>query len=116
MPDPAPVASARRIAVAPARVLLDERFSVRLSGFEPGSQVTVRARMPDDAGRTWQSSATFAADASGAVDVDAQRPISGSYDSADTMGLIWSMRVLDEDEALRAFVKTRPTPTTVTIA
>src|SRR4051794_13813204 len=106
MPDAAPVAAARRIDVEPARALVDERISVRLSGFEPGSQVTVRARTPDDQGRTWESSATFVADQDGAVDVGAQPPLAGSYDSADAMGLIWSMRALDGDEASRGFAKT----------
>src|SRR5436190_2013396 len=45
MSDATSVASARRIDVEPVRALVDERLAVRLSGFEPGQQVTVRARM-----------------------------------------------------------------------
>src|SRR4051794_29450501 len=115
MPDTAPVASARRIDVEPSRALVDERLSIRLSGFEPGQRATVRARMPDDQGRVWESSATFAADAGGTVDVGAQPPLSGSYDSADAMGLIWSMRAVDGDALSRGFSKTSQTPTVLTI-
>src|SRR3954469_25643779 len=115
MPDAAPVASARRIVVEPTRVLVDERISVRLDGFEPGQTVTLRARMNDDQARAWESSATFAADADGSVDVGAQRPLAGSYDSADSMGLIWSMRPVGDAEGARGFVKTSLAPTVVTL-
>src|SRR3954462_137829 len=115
MPDAAPVASARQIDVEPSRALVDERIAIRLSGFEPGQPVTVRARMPDDQGRIWESSATFAANIDGTVDVGAQPPLAGSYDSADAMGLIWSMRAVDGDALSRGFSKTTTTPTPLTL-
>ena len=115
MPDSTSVAAARRVEVEPAQALVDERIAVRLAGFDPGQSVTVRAQMTDDSGRAWEARAKFVAAADGNVDVDAQAPLAGSYDSADAMGLIWSMRAVDGDETSRGFVKVRLTPTVVTL-
>jgi dienelactone hydrolase len=81
-----------QLEVSPADVLLDESVRVRVLGAAPGEAVTIRAAVRDAQGRDWSSSATFVADAAGAVDVAAQAPASGSYDGVDAMGLCWSMR------------------------
>ena len=78
-----------RIAVDPVRPLVDERFAVRLAGFPPKRCVTVRARMPLD-GALWEGRATVRTDADGTADLDAQRPLTGTYGQADAMGLVWS--------------------------
>ena len=71
--------------------MVDEPLGIRLTGLEPGQQVTLRASQTDDLARTWRAHATFVADANGQVDVAAQAPVSGTYTEADAMGLIWSM-------------------------
>lgn len=78
-----------RLVVDPDRTLVDERFSVRLVGFPPRRRVTVRARMPLDGG-LWESEATVRTDDDGTADLDAQRPLAGTYGPADAMGLVWS--------------------------
>jgi dienelactone hydrolase len=76
-----------KIEIVPDRGLIDEPVSIRLSGFESGQHITVRAQMSEH----WRSWATFVADQSGKVDLAMQKPVSGSYDETDVMGLIWSM-------------------------
>jgi len=78
-----------RILVDPARPLVDERFSVRLAGFPPRRDVSVRARMPLD-GALWESRAMVRTGTDGTADLDTQRPLSGTYGQADAMGLVWS--------------------------
>lgn len=75
-----------QMTVTPSTALPDETLSIRLSGLPAGQNVTLRAQMGD-----WRSEATFQASASGEVDVARQKPVAGSYDVADAMGLIWSM-------------------------
>jgi dienelactone hydrolase len=69
--------------------LLDERFDVRLSGFPPRRTVTVHARLALD-GALWEGRAVVRTDDAGTADLDEQRPIAGTYDRADAMGLVWS--------------------------
>ena len=101
-----PVASmAGVISVDPPEVPIDESVSIRLSGFAPSSDVTLRATTvgaayPNlaDTGVIRESTATFRTDANGAVDLARQAPISGSYAIANPMGLIWSMKDLPASE------------------
>jgi dienelactone hydrolase len=86
------------ISIQPAETLIDEPVLIRLSGFEPNQEVTVRAMtvgtaFPDfvDKGKVYESFATFRTDAQGVVDLATQAPLSGSYNIVDGMGLFWSM-------------------------
>ena len=47
------------------------RLSITISGLKPGEPATLTARTTDKRGRTWQSSAVFAATDRGTVDVGA---------------------------------------------
>ena len=87
------------ITVDPAEVEIGEPVSVRLAGFPPNREVTLRATTvglayPDleDTGTMREAEATFQTDASGAVDLATQAPVSGSYAIANDMGLFWSMK------------------------
>ena len=83
------------ITIEPPVTLIDEPVAIRLTGFPPKSEVTVRATtvgtaFPDKAGvRT--SAATFRTDEHGTVDLTTATPVSGSYGIANAMGLFWSM-------------------------
>src|SRR5215208_3396398 len=92
------VDSSPQIVIQPSEVLIDEPVSIRLSGFEPNQEVTIKATtdgtaFPDliDTGIVRESQAIFQTDANGAVDLEKQAPLSGSYATADGMGLFWSM-------------------------
>lgn len=80
-----------RILVEPARCLNDQETQIRLTGLDPGSTVTIHARLMDDFGREWQSRAVFIADKAGAVNVASQDSVEGTYKGTDSMGLFWSM-------------------------
>jgi hypothetical protein len=80
-----------RIEIAPTDGLVDAPVTIRLDGFPAGQPVTVRAQMARYLGYTWESRATFHADAQGRVDVSTQRPADGTYELLDPMGLFWSM-------------------------
>jgi dienelactone hydrolase len=80
-----------RIEIEPTDALVDAPVTMRLDGFPAGQQVTVRAQMAHYLGYTWESRATFRADAQGRVDVSTQRPADGTYEPLDPMGLFWSM-------------------------
>src|SRR5215213_10830519 len=93
------VHSAPAISIQPSESLIDEPVSIRLSGFEPNQKVTIRATtvgaaFPDliDTGIVRESQATFQTGANGEVDLEKQAPLSGSYATADGMGLFWSMK------------------------
>src|SRR5215208_5297596 len=92
------VNAAPAISIQPSEVLIDEPVSIRLSGFEPNQEVTIRATtvgtaFPDliDTGIVRESEATFQTDSNGEVDLEKQAPLSGSYTDADGMGLFWSL-------------------------
>jgi dienelactone hydrolase len=92
---PSPV----RLTVTPSPALVDEPLSVVVSGCRAGEPVTVRARMRDGLDRQWESHATFQAGTDGTVDVATARPLSGTYEDADARGLLWSMRLREEQAA-----------------
>lgn len=86
------------IAIQPSEVLMDQPVDIRLSGFAPNQEVTLRATtvgaaFPDfsDSGKVYESYATFRTDAQGTLDVGKQAPLSGTYSTVDGMGLFWSM-------------------------
>jgi dienelactone hydrolase len=98
---------------APARSPFDEQISIRITGAQPGESVKFTASMTDPDGCAWQSSATFRADENGAVDLTAQAPESGSYESVAPMGWLWSMSPDDEDQLVTRLMN--PDPKTVTL-
>jgi dienelactone hydrolase len=81
------------IDVSPRDAVLDHPLAIRLHGFAPNQQVTVRARASteSDTATGWISDATFVTDANGSVDLSAVAPVSGSYSSVDPNGLLWSL-------------------------
>jgi len=82
---------AQALTVEPPRALDDEVVAIRAAGLDGGERVAIRAELTDGMGHRWSSQADFVADASGAVDVAKQAPLSGSYKEVSAMGLVWSM-------------------------
>jgi len=93
---------------APARSRPDEPVAVRITGAEPGAPVEFAATIRDPEGGEWQSTATFLADADGAVDLTSRAPQSGSWDGSEPMGWLWSMRA-DGDQPAIALMTADPT-------
>jgi hypothetical protein len=62
-----------------------------VSGLAPRQKVTVTSTAVDYERGQWRGQAIFRADGRGVVSLDQARPISGSYQGVDGMGLFWSM-------------------------
>lgn len=105
---------APRIEITPSKALADRRVRVRVLNLEPAQTVTVRARVSDDLDRRWSAYAVFEADAEGCVDLEAQAPLSGTYEGVDPMGLFWSMGLDPAEEPMSPFTKTSLKPIFVT--
>jgi dienelactone hydrolase len=86
-----------KIVAAPSVALYGEPFSWKVTGLRPGERLKVKAVSMDTRKILWESEAVFEADASGAVDVGLQAPVSGSYAEADIFGLLWSMKPMKSD-------------------
>ncbi len=90
-----------RIDLSPSPALVDTLVSLRLIGFPPGQNVMLAATIPVAGAGVYRSSASFRADAQGAIDVATQaplpdtthdpQPLSATYNAPDAMGLFWSM-------------------------
>jgi hypothetical protein len=86
-----------KMVTSPAVALYGEPFSWKVTGLWSVENVTVRAVSTDANKILWESAAVFEADASGAVDLSKQAPVSGSYAEADIFGLLWSMKAVNSD-------------------
>lgn len=81
---------------APERSPPDRQITVRITGAAPNETIEFEASMRDADGVEWRSSATFAADARGVVDLTERAPVSGAYEGVEPMGWLWSMRAAAE--------------------
>jgi len=86
-----------KVISTPSLALYGEPFSWKVTGLQPGERVTLKAASTDARKILWASEAVFQADASGAVDVGRQAPVSGGYAEADIFGLLWSMKATNSD-------------------
>ena len=70
--------TAVHLDVTPLRALVDEPVTISLSGLVPGQTVTLWAHARDMSDEEWMSSASFAADENGAINLASKPPITGS--------------------------------------
>jgi acetyl esterase/lipase len=94
---------------------IDERVHIRIVGLAAGQRITLHAEQDDDTGNHWQAHAEFLADDHGAVDLDTQQPLAGTYDCVDGMGLLWSMALDSTAARIASFRKTTMNPVTVAL-
>jgi dienelactone hydrolase len=93
------------ITVTPTRALVDTPLEIHLTGFTPGQEITVQAKVIDAMGIAWESQAVYETGADGNVDLNEQAPVSGPYKDADPMGLIWSMTPSDKTGQPKFFIR-----------
>ena len=93
-----PAVSTPVLHVSPESALVDEPVSIHLTGFAPHQSVTIRAKTIDHADKAWASYAVFQADDQGAIDPGSQKPLTGTYQDVDPMGLFWSMVPVDKKQ------------------
>lgn len=86
-----------RFEISPLKGMVDAPLRIRLVGMQPGEFVTVRSSIADG---IWTAEASFVVGADGAIDLEEQAPVSGSYSTVDSMGLIWSASLQVSSEAL----------------
>jgi pimeloyl-ACP methyl ester carboxylesterase len=82
------------IQMVPTTSLCDERINFRISNLPPFGNVKISTSIcyPWAENVEYASDACFTADSDGNLDLSQQRPYSGSYDFADSMGLILSLK------------------------
>lgn len=71
----------------------------QVTGLSPGQKVGLRAVTQDEAGQTWAAAGLWQADDQGRVDLIQQAPLEGTYNHADSAGLLWSMRPTSRQRA-----------------
>jgi dienelactone hydrolase len=109
-------ASRAQIEITPSSSFIDEDVSIRIRGVAPRARVRLRAEVTDDAGRIWESRATYNADAAGLVNVCRNESLCGTYRGCDGMGLFWSMELESAAHGGRAtFRKDNSAPDTVAL-
>lgn len=86
-----------------ADVLYGEEVQITLVDLPPSIELEIDAERSMNPGgppgtdiRVYKSSARFATDASGSLNLASTAPLSGSYSGVDPMGLFWSMRATSE--------------------
>jgi hypothetical protein len=84
-PEPSCPAGRRR-----AVTLADQPVHLKVSGLAPRQKVTVTSTAVDYERGQWRGQAIFRAEGRGVVSLDQARPISGSYQGVDGMGLFCS--------------------------
>ncbi len=77
--------------VASDKLLLDGSLSLTVSEAKAGETVTVHARMQTGDGNTWRSEAAYRVEDDGTVEVASAESLGGSYEGADSNGLLWSL-------------------------
>ena len=85
----------------PSEATLNQSVTIQIQELDPFSEVELEARTTDQKGEAWTSHAFFQADRDGSVNLTSNQPLPGSsYDSADEMGLFWSMLPASNDPSL----------------
>ena len=79
--------------------IIDEIVDIELHDLASHSLITIRAQFTDDSGYIWASHAQFHSDTSGKISLKSARPITGTYQQPDSMGLFWSMQLQATDNA-----------------
>jgi hypothetical protein len=83
-----------KLEIEPLSALCNERVNIRVSGLPPSGKVRTSASMAFPWAKTvkYESVAEFTADQGGTLDLSTQKPDSGTYGFADSMGLLLSMK------------------------
>ena len=101
------------IEVSPKESMFDQSVSIRILNCPENEPVKLRSTMFDDDSIKWVSVNTFMP-SDGVIDLASISPISGSYDTIDAMGFIWSMKPMDINKSV-LFSSKNTTPLKVQI-
>ena len=82
------------LVVYPMRSLIDEKISIVVRGLTPRQRITLKAKLTGDSKEEFESYGHFIADGAGRVCIAETPSLSGTYTGVDSMGLLWSMKLL----------------------
>lgn len=90
-----------KISVIPEAALMDEKITIKLSGFDPKEKVTIQAETNEyycinrscEQKSIDESYAVFEADDNGNIDLSRQAPVEGCYSGINSMGLLEFMKL-----------------------
>ncbi|MGH0145959.1 UNVERIFIED_CONTAM: hypothetical protein FKN15_007086 [Acipenser sinensis] len=81
-----------RVRLLPSpKCLFDEPVQVKVEGLSPNKEVVLRAKLTDEKGELFQSSASYRADGIGEIDLSRSPALGGSFSGTDPMGLFWAL-------------------------
>lgn len=86
--------SMAELVVTPLQSLVDEQMNINVRGLSPGQPITLTAKLTGDSKEQFESYGHFIADEAGRVCVAEHPCVSGTYTGVDSMGLLWSMKLL----------------------
>jgi dienelactone hydrolase len=89
------------LSIIPECGLVDEKLDIKASGLQPGQVVKICAKSKAALNQDLISCATFQADQNGCVDLANAKPLDGSYDWVDSMGLIWTLKPVNDPNRSR---------------
>lgn len=96
------------VQILPARCYFDEPVQIVVQGLCPEQTVTLTAKVKDDKGMIFQSSAEYQANENGEVDLNCSPCLAGSYSGVEPMGLFWSLLPLTPHNKLTWWDASRP--------
>lgn len=96
------------IEAIPTEAMIDEPVAIRIVKCPANEPIELRATTVDDDSVTWVAMNTYVP-SNGVVDLTSTAPASGSYDTTDAMGFMWSMEPLDSNKSV-AFSSKSLTP------
>jgi len=83
-----------KIHISDVETLVDDRIKIKVLDLSPNSKLRVSMKMelPWCTGEEFSSYGVFISNRKGEVDLDLAKPVEGTYKSADSMGLIYSLK------------------------
>lgn len=83
-----------KINLSNIETLVDDRIEIKVSDLSPKSKlrVSMKTELPWCKGEEFSSYGVFISNEEGEVDLDLVKPIEGTYESADSMGLFYSLK------------------------
>ena len=94
---------------------IDLPLRISVSGVDAGAQATVAVETVDRLGAHWSSSARFAANPQGEIQLSRQAPVSGDYSGVQAMGLFSNLHS-DSSTSIPFYLPPAPTQTaTITV-
>ncbi|KAJ8308871.1 hypothetical protein KUTeg_013745 [Tegillarca granosa] len=102
--------------INPENPLIDEKFTVKVTGLIAGQAITIHSSV-NEHGARFAAIGCYRADEQGVVDVTKCPSIDGTYTGTEDMGLIWSMKQEPgQEKSMRLIVRDVTKPLTVKIS